>query len=227
MGTRAAARIAAAPWACPVHRGLEPEGGPCRFFEIGMGRSASRSIWQAVCRLGIKAMHGTGGCLACVEDYLEKVEAGRVDTVVYSQYDYCGHLGSIHWRQLAEEYPEAKFILPLRPLDQWAKSLWAHHKGHTRDNRRRLLNRKVWFGLTERPTLEQVREGIQRHTDSVIQYFEGTKRLIVLNVFEEKDVVLWRRLAQFLEVEKPPKMKFPKKDSPIKVYRPKNKDRQK
>jgi hypothetical protein len=196
----------------------------CRYFEIGLGRSATRSVFKAVKSLGIKAMHGTGGCYGCLDDAVEKMTHGRFDLDLYRQYEYVGHMASCHWRQLAEERPDAKFILPVRPLRLWLKSVKkkANSNKTRHDPRRvRLLQMMLYHCPPRRIGKEELVEGYHRHIDGVVEYFEGTDRLLVLNVWEMDDKELWNNLAAFVGRE-PPDRPFEEFNGSVAYIKPGN-----
>jgi len=212
------------PWACARHRGVLLKEVRCRYFEIGMGRTATRSVYVAFKSFGLKAIHGSGGCTLCINDAIEKMEAGRIDLMLYETYEYCGHMPSFHWRQLAEERQDSKFILTLRPVDQWLKSAKGKiGTGGRADPRRGNMLHKRHYG-SETPTKEQLREGFIRHSSEVQEYFaREPERLLVLDVFSMKDLVLWKLIADFVGGT-PPEGKFPRRTTPIKVFNPENWD---
>jgi len=94
----------------------------CRIFGLGFTRQATRSLFIAVKKLGFKAMHGFGGCELCMRDAEEKFRLGQTDYDVYKSYQASFQVASIHWQRLVEERPDAKFILPIRPLSSWFRS---------------------------------------------------------------------------------------------------------
>ncbi len=209
------------PWACDYHRGIH-SGCRCMYFEIGLGRTATRSIYMAAHQLGLRAMHATGGCRFCHDDMIEKMRQGRCDYVMYSVYEYCGALANWHWRQLAEERPDAKFVMTTRPLDQWLKSVVPFAKkacqsSHRHDPAFQMRYRKT-YGDVKYPSESQLREHYEEHIGGVLEHFTGSDRLLVLDVFTENDESLWSKLAPFLGRAVPEGKKFPKRKSPIRVY---------
>ncbi len=60
---------------CELRRGMSYK---CKFFEIGMPRTASRSVCMAVRMLGLHAKHGSNYCKRCNRDMVEKYLAERM-----------------------------------------------------------------------------------------------------------------------------------------------------
>lgn len=134
------------------------------------------------------------------------------DYAIYKTCDYSGNLAAIHWRELAEKHPEAKFILPHRPLDAWVYKQ-IKHRYHIRN--RIKLGEASWdyWNLTRTIadplgiSLEEIGLTLDRdawelvyntHVDSIRNYFESSPdRLLELNVFEEPPAHIWERLGDF------------------------------
>lgn len=192
----------------------------CRVFSLGFTRQGTRSLFDACCRLGVSAMHGFGGCPECRADAARKLAEGRTDFDVYRGYEVVFQVAAVHWRRLAEERPDARFVLPMRPLENWLDScdyrcrvaekthgsldwFWAEREALFGQ---RLYDRAVW------------RDRWVEHVAAVCGTFRGTDRLLVVNVFLDDEGELWRRLAAFLGCEPPPPgTRFPHKTGVVRV----------
>ena len=148
---------------------------------------------------------------------------------MYSNYDYVGHAPYYHWKELAKERPDAKFILPIRPFDSWIKSARKKLRRKRADPRRVFLVREKLFGAGM-PTVGQLENGYHKHINWVLNFFHGTDRLLVLNPWIMSDVVLWNKLAEFVEADAELPIRepgtsilrgFPRSSSPVRVYKPK------
>ncbi len=93
----------------------------CQTFDIGIGRVAGRSICRAIGLLGVQSRHGFNGNVRLEKDAIEKFFRNKTDYDIYDTCEYISNIASIHWRQLADSYPEAKFILPVRPVGKWLR----------------------------------------------------------------------------------------------------------
>jgi len=186
----------------------------------GFTRQATRSLYEAVRMLGLSAMHGFGGCGYCERDATRKYVRGETDFDVYKSYHASFQVAAVHWKQLATERPDAKFILPLRPLNDWINScrskcriaqithgttgwFWLERYAHYGQL---LFDEKVWLARW------------RDHVNAVTQAFIGTGRLLVINVFEQSDEELWSDLSSFLHVPMPdPIPSFPHKRRIVKI----------
>jgi len=209
---------------CKLHLG-EQEPVRCKYFEIGLGRTATRSVWQAACTLGLNAMHGTGGCVKCLDSALDAIKNGETDCDLYRCYEYVGHFPNLHWEKLADERPDAKFILTTRPTKLWLRSARAKFgKTHLRDDprRARMLHMKM-FG-TLRPTEEELLRGYTDHLKAVMNRFhDEPDRLLIVDVFTMPDELLWSKLTRFFGLTEDMSIaRFPDRYRPIKRFNPRN-----
>ena len=188
-------------------------------FEIGLGRSASRSICEAFHLLGLNVMHGRSDCLLCRKDLLEKLCAGQCDWDLYKSYDYFGNTSALHWYQLYRNVPDARFVLPIRPIKKWLDGWEGKKHSHARrmkavleDKQESRLSFTIWnrfilFGMVGFNRKEWERR-YKEHTDKVIETIEPS-RLLVLDVWNMDDVELWKKVAGFIG-QNPPDIPFPK-----------------
>jgi len=214
------------PWACDYHRGKIDGSFRCKYFEIGLGRSGTRSVFRAVKLLGLSAMHGTGGCLQCLDDLVFKMKVDCWDLDIYRGYEYSGHVASVHWQQLAEARPDAKFILPTRELSGWSRSARKHLRTvRSLPQRAELLHTKLYG--SPYPKKVDLIDGYNRHIQTAIKELTPTGRLLVLDVFSMSDDYLWGELAGFVGRKAPQGgTKFPWKQTVVRVYQPKNRVQQ-
>ena len=186
---------------CPYHAGKWQLR--CQYFEIGLARTGSRSIAKAVKSLGLRAAHGFMYCSECVDDAKQKLEDGNCDLDIYKAYDYCGHFVFVHWKQLAEQREDAKFILPIRPRDAWLHAVTTTIFKPSRTIRlQEGGSNDPWFAKLFMPDLSFTEERwlalYDRHLHEVQEYFAGTDRLLVIDLFNLSDVERWQQLVAFL-----------------------------
>lgn len=188
---------------CRFHGGdNEVPDRECGVFEIGVGRTGSRSVALAVRQLGLFVRHGFSGCPGCVQDSVEKLLQGRVDLDLYRTCEYSGNVAAVHWRQLAEQRPDAKWVLTTRPMGQWLRSMELnfleneyHRMSRRKDTWTYQYSKRMWGVDWD---LAHLRQQHQLHLAQVRVYFQGTEDLLELDVFTEPDHVLWEKLARFL-----------------------------
>ncbi len=181
---------------------------PCQIFEIGLGRTGTRSVCEAVRYFGFNTRHGFDKCPECSKDWLEKRLRGTTDAHTYSTCEYSGNISSTNWKWLVRDYPEAKFILTERPVRKWLRSWSVRQKAHERwlDEVKEglLFSHLVCLHHFDQIAFDRKnwRYGYEKHNDEVKSYFDGSC-LLVLNVFEEDGQFVWDKLAKFLGCDAP------------------------
>jgi len=197
-----------------------------QIVEIGMPRTATRSMAQAVKNLGYTVNHGIG-----FTKFIEKDESirlkkelwtqlfhGNIPKFPYDNYEYVGNFSLLHWKQLAEVKPDLKFILTIRDVDDWwesCKRRWSRNRrlrsrkiirsGHIKD--KYITTAITVFHLYGCYNLNEFcwKDGFKRHNDEVLRYFKDSDRLLVHNVFEGDG---WETLCSFLDADIP-KIRYP------------------
>jgi len=196
-------------------------GGPnqvshrvCEVFEIGVGRTGSRSVARAACWLGLEVRHGFSGCPGCIQDAVWKQRQGRCDLDLYQTCEYSGNVAAIHWPDLVESHPRAKWILTVRPVASWLASMQTnfqvqkHLQPAHRDSWTQLYLQHMWGGVEN---LARIRQRYLEYLARVRLHFHQFDNLLELNVFTEPSSQLWRRLAAFLDRPLPdPLPEFPR-----------------
>ncbi len=148
-----------------------------------------------------------------LDNLVHNIMHGRPDPHIYNNYEYVGNLPILHWRVLAEDNPEIKFILTIRDEDEWwdrCVTRWSairHYRTRRMIHFRQIKHRQIFsflvsakcfgcYGMNERAW----RTGFKSHNEEVINYFRGTDRLLVHNVFEGHG---YTELCEFLGMELP------------------------
>ncbi len=103
----------------------------------------------------------------------------------------------IFYRELLELYPDAKFILTIRPVDKWYKSALKHFGGYDRKSYHWIYNGEGDPEGNKELYIKKYTE----HNKDVIRYFkERNKELLVMNLPEDFN---WEVLCDFLDCRKP------------------------
>jgi hypothetical protein len=163
-----------------------------KIFQIGFHRCGTRSIFNFFkinCQNNLKCLHWEGGDLA-LEIYKNMLRGKKLlgkyeDFDVYTDMEvYLGrmifyaHLEC--YKLLDIQYPDSKFILNTRNVDNWISSRKKHYKSE------RLFDFLTNFHSTDETGLEKIwKDQWQRHHDNVKEYFEGTNKLLIFDI--EKD----------------------------------------
>jgi tetratricopeptide (TPR) repeat protein len=176
-----------------------------KVFGIGLSRTATTSFCEVLTRLDIDNGH-----------WANPLTWQLLDNFDYYMLGGAGDLpASSRFESLAEQYPNAKFVLNLRPLDSWVKSQKSHWSrisgyddfGATRDSLADCFDRR--YGLPSASINYALifrhrnwEEAYSLHTTRVRAYFTGEKRrrLLEFNVFEGHG---WRELCAFLGKSEP------------------------
>ena len=175
-----------------------------KVFGIGLSRTGTTSLTEALRALGYKAVHCPLSIVAFNGNGL------KLNTAIVEQFDaFTDSPVARVYRELDQAYPGSKFILTTRPLDNWMHSM------------RRM--RASFALLTLLPKVRQLAQdlggtasfgderalanGFLTHNRSVREYFGSRigKDLLVLDVSAAN---AWGRLCGFLGHEAAPR-EFP------------------
>lgn len=172
-----------------------------KVFGIGLGKTGTTSLCSALSILGYKAIH-----LPKSIDCLDQYDAAT-DTSV-----------AIAFKELSRRYPNAKFILTVRPVEDWLSS-WAKHdqKVHTLTNGRLpslfLQLRIQTFGQCEfDPIIWKAR--YERHLREIDSYFSAHPSALLR--YDICGGEQWKPLCEFLELPLPQRA-FPRQNQTVKV----------
>lgn len=171
------------------------DGCPPWLFGIGTAKSGTNSLHKALGIIGIEARHCGGDVAAGRNDIVSRIDDNRrngrklfddisdVDALI----DY-----PIHeiYREIAEQYPDSKFILTYRPPEDIALS-WVRmtkYSGRSHDS-------AGWPAYTS--TYAGFRDYAERHISAVLEYFKDSpERLLILDC-RDPDADIWESLCSF------------------------------
>lgn len=182
---------------------------PTRVFGIGMHKTATTSLHEALNILGLDSFHWGQG--EAPKIWHEMNSLGRSNTLEQF-YSLCDLPIPLLYKKLDRAYPGSKFILTIRNEARWLKSvekLWDYKYNPTRwmwdvypfSNH----IHSVLYGTRDfKPELFLAR--YRRHNAEVLEYFEDRDDLLVMNMEARTH---WPKLCAFLG--KPvPDMPYPK-----------------
>jgi hypothetical protein len=172
---------------------------------IGLSRTGTTSFGDAAEILGFSRLGWTGR-YGGSNVLMEAWHRGHLNTLwsVASEFEI---LEDFPWplvfRDLAEVFPDAKFVLTRRTsVETWLTS----QIFHTRSVANYWVNEAV-FGSASAQTAPAIyRRVYERHLSAVRQFFRSTGRLLEV-CWEEGDG--WEQLCSFLEVPMPRDVPFP------------------
>jgi hypothetical protein len=161
--------------------------GQSKLFGIGLPKTGTTSLCQALTILGYKTLHNP------IPFRLRYYEGMYTYNKV--EWDAIVNCGEHIYPQLDEVYPNSKFILTVRDSESWHKSVSTKLLTKATGKSTARLTRIHLFGSNNyhRGRFEYV---YNKHIKDVQEYFEGTDRLLVLNICEGSDP--WSDLCDFL-----------------------------
>lgn len=169
---------------------MTEENGSCmKVFGIGFSRTGSTSLTAALKEMGLSARHFPRS----YDDVLK--HEGLTDMSVALGYKYLDFM-----------FPDARFILTVRPLDQWLASMEAFfgELGRVTINERHHRLHRALYG-TDVFDERLMREAYFRHRDDVTNHFRGRSSLLTIDVTSGNP---YPALAEFLGFDVP-KTQFP------------------
>jgi len=165
-----------------------------KIFGIGLPNTATTSLAHALRKLGYICLHNS-------PQWRTKIYHGTVKQPYRApegmeEWDAITNFGEWFFPQLDYEYPNSKFILTLRPIEDWLKSI---EKLLTRFQLRLMEHNRA-----QRAAIEifgtggyhehRLRYVYEHHKKSVIDYFEDTSQLLIFS-----EPFGWEDLCSFLD----------------------------
>ena len=174
--------------------GYEFRDYPYKVFGIGFPRTGTTSLWMALRTLGLFSLHYAPWMV-------EDIAAGRYRCETVD--DYSALTDSpfpMIYKELDAAYPESRFVLTKRQVDDWLPSIeFLRGDGL-------LEYRRMYYGIDGFD--ERVyRDRYSRHLNGVQQHFDSRPGdLLVLDLSRE---VAWEPLCRFLDISEVPIEVFP------------------
>ncbi len=167
-----------------------------RIFCIGLNKTATTSLHEALTLLGFESLHWGGPAvrriievsLAADEPLLSRIDPrfdAFSDVLPLSQ----------NYELLDAQYPGSRFILTVRSLDDWIES----RRRHVEANRRRHAAGE-YKGTFLTVDEETWRQEWKRHLEHARSYFEGRDNFLEVDLTRCRD---WQPLCEFLGVPVP------------------------
>ena len=175
-----------------------------KVFGIGLHKTATSSLNEALKMMGYDSWHWNSAHQAkAIWQQMNQLGFSRVVEEYHAITDLPTPL---LFRQLDKAYPNSKFILTLRPAAKWIESVKRHYRADTNKYREIWDNdpfthrvHQLLYG-TKEFNVDVMLQRYKKHTDEVIEYFNGSGRLLVLD--GEHD---FKRLGYFLKQPVPAK----------------------
>lgn len=152
-----------------------------KIFGIGLSKTGTTSLARALKMLGYKTYHFPKDLEGALEHY-----QALTDTPIARAY-----------KDLDQQYPNSKFILTIRDVESWLKSMKAHFATYPRETREGWileLRRDLYHSENFDPAL--MKDAFLQHNESVRSHFKTRPRdLLIINIIEGKG---WELLCPFL-----------------------------
>lgn len=181
-----------------------------KIFGIGMGRTATRSLTKALEVLGYNIMHYPSD-----DDTMLHIQNGYFKLPVLEVCDGLTDTVAVpYYAQFDTLYPGSKFILTVREVESWLKSVRKNHNEESdnplnrneRMSDMRKFYRAVCWG-TYRYNRERYTFVYDQHNRNVMEYFRDRPGdLLVMDICGGQG---WEVLCPFLDRDIPPAL-FPR-----------------
>jgi hypothetical protein len=168
-----------------------------RIFCIGLNKTATTSLHEALTMLGFESLHWGGPAVRKIVEV--SIAAGEpLLTRLDPRFDAFSDVLPLseNYELLEEQYPGSRFILTVRPVDDWIES----RRRHVEKNRLRHATgdyRGAFLTVDE----ESWRQEWKRHVEHARSHFEGRDDFLEVDLTRCHD---WDPLCRFLGVPVPP-----------------------
>ena len=178
-----------------------------KVFGIGLSRTGTSSLADALQRLGLRSIHFPADPITQAEliaFYAHRATAGRLTIV-----DQCDAVTDTPivpiYKELSELYPDSRFILTVREQDEWLPAceefwsrsmgpLYCQYSGTAFAKYVRIVNKEVYGSSDfDRELFKAVYES---HVKGVMSWFaHSPERLLILDICSGQG---WKELCTFL-----------------------------
>jgi glycosyltransferase involved in cell wall biosynthesis len=175
---------------------VDPKPDRPRVFGIGLNKTGTTSLHEALTILGYESLHWGGPALRrLIEVSLETGEPmlSRLDP----RFDAFSDIRtlSVNFERLDKEYPGSRFVMTVRPVDDWVESRRRHVEYNVR--RKAAGDYDGNFLVVEE---QEWREEWETHLVNVRTYFAGRDDFLEVDITNASS---WRPLCEVLGVPEP------------------------
>lgn len=188
-----------------------------KIFQIGMNKTGTRSLHEALKILGYKSLHHGPEPFSSIDEHLlgarriknkivDNIECGHRMLQGFEEFDAFSDIGiiSLYYKRLDLEYPGSKFIYTDRDIDSWIDSRKRHVERNimaVKDGRRKVQG----FSSIDESSW---RVNFARHRRAVFQYFDNRPEdFLVINICAGEG---FEKLCPFLGHDEPT-LDFPRR----------------
>lgn len=187
---------------------------PTRIFGIGLHKTGTTSLHQALKRLGFDSWHWTSAHAAKAM-WQEMTQAGRSPTLE-RWHALCDLPIPLLYKELDRAYPGSKFVLTVRGEDEWLKSVEKHfspvfnrfRNGWDSDPFSNQIHHKLYHRTSFDAAVMINR--YRRHNGEVWEYFQDRPNDLLIMDMRRSDG--WEKLCRFLD-RPVPAQPYPRENS--------------
>ena len=161
-------------------------------FGIGLGRTGTRSLTEALCLMGFKAVHWDDRGQHVLDRWYESEVCLPTDLDAFIEGPF------VRWWRMADRlYPGSRFILTTRDKSEWLASVERWMKRNNPQSGDEWFHRRLLFWGTTRFHRELFSAAWDEHHETVSQYFADRTDLLVLDIAATPPAALWSALSHF------------------------------
>jgi hypothetical protein len=168
-------------------------------FNIGMNCSGTTSLCQALNILGIPSLHHTTPNGELLESAIHlNLQNNKLllDSYDDAYKGFCDFSGETFYEKLYYDYPKAKFIFTIRPIDDWVKSRLKLEHDIRHAKYKKNLNDSV-LSVFE----NKLRNRYKNNLEEIRKFFYDKQRIYLeFRICEGEG---WNNLCAFLEKDVP------------------------
>ena len=173
-----------------------------KIFGVGLNKTGTTSIAKALEILGFYSVHfqnKKGNIKNIIERNGQKNQPLLKEIEEYDAYLDWNHPQTNHYfKKLDHQYPNSKFILHTRPMEDWINSRYQHV--NSKPNLRKMQKKypdDPWYNLD----IEAWKKEYKEHHTNVKSYFKNRPDdLLLFDLFAGDG---WEQLCSFLDMEDP------------------------
>lgn len=178
-----------------------------RIFVIGLAKTGTTSITEALEILGFKSLHWAP---------LAKLNKQKVLELNWqwwlNKYDAFSDVPVTYFfRELDQKFPNSKFIQTVREKDSWLKSCKKHFLVPSIHEEAKALHQELYG--SDIFDHNAFAEGYERHHRQIKEYFQGRSDFMTIDIFKGGG---WEKLCSFLNKDVPDQP-FPTKNQNLPV----------
>lgn len=169
-----------------------------KVFVIGFQKTGTTSLDLALQRLGYRVLGVDKNLLK----FTSKTELHQYINKTMNKFDAVQDMPwPLFYKELYELYPNAKFILTIRPVKEWYKSVVKYFASI-----RFPFHKKIYKVPCAEGYEEAYKELYNSNNEAVISFFSGKKNYLLM---EPKKNFDYETLCDFLEISEVPNEPFP------------------